>query len=91
MLPTAGVDARALAGQRHVERPPVPFCGSTRGPFNKVEGLFTVLMCADCQGARGHGPVVWCGSWRAPNGHRYRIEAWDGHQPIAVEGSSKAL
>ena len=30
------------------------FCGSS-GPFSKVEGLFTVLMCADCQAARGHG------------------------------------
>jgi len=32
------------------------FCGAARGPFTKVEGLFTVLMCADCQAARGHGP-----------------------------------
>jgi hypothetical protein len=31
------------------------FCGSTAGPFSKVGGLFTVLMCADCQAARGHG------------------------------------
>ena len=31
------------------------FCGSTSGPFSKVEGLFTVLMGADCQAARGHG------------------------------------
>jgi len=31
------------------------FCGSTRGPFSEVEGLFTVLMCADCQAARGYG------------------------------------
>jgi hypothetical protein len=31
------------------------FCRSTAGPFNKVGGLFTVLMCADCQAARGHG------------------------------------
>jgi hypothetical protein len=31
------------------------FCGSTAGPFSKVEGLFTVLMCADCQAARGRG------------------------------------
>jgi hypothetical protein len=31
------------------------FCGSSKGPFSKVEGLFTVLMCADCQAARGHG------------------------------------
>jgi hypothetical protein len=30
------------------------FCGSTIGPFTKVQGLFTVLMCADCQAARGH-------------------------------------
>jgi hypothetical protein len=44
MLPTAGVDARALVGPRHVERPPVPFCGATRGSFNKLEGLFPVLM-----------------------------------------------
>jgi hypothetical protein len=31
------------------------FCSSTAGPFSKVEGLFTVLMCADRQAARGHG------------------------------------
>ena len=31
------------------------FCGSTAGPFSTVEGLFTVLMCVDCQAARGHG------------------------------------
>jgi hypothetical protein len=31
------------------------FCGSTVGPFSKVEGLFTVLMCTGCQAARGHG------------------------------------
>jgi hypothetical protein len=30
------------------------FCGSPIGPFTKVHGLFTVLMCADCQAARGH-------------------------------------
>jgi hypothetical protein len=31
------------------------FRGSTAGPCSKVEGLFTVLMCADCQAARGRG------------------------------------
>ena len=31
------------------------FCGASSGPFSKVEGLFTVLMCADCQAARGYG------------------------------------
>jgi hypothetical protein len=31
------------------------FCGATSGPFAKAQGLFTVLMCADYQAARGHG------------------------------------
>jgi hypothetical protein len=45
------------------------FCGSTAGPFSKVEGLFTVLMCADCQAAGGHGsgpyPVMTRAQMRA--------------------------
>jgi hypothetical protein len=45
------------------------FCGSTTGPFNKVGGLFTVLICADCQAARGHGsgpyPVMTRAEMRA--------------------------
>jgi hypothetical protein len=45
------------------------FCGSTAGPFQKVGGLFTVLMCADCQAARGHGagpyPVMTRAQMRA--------------------------
>jgi hypothetical protein len=45
------------------------FCGSTSRPFSKVEGLFTVLMCADCQAARGHGsgpyPVMTRAEMRA--------------------------
>jgi hypothetical protein len=35
--------------------PRCSFCGTTSGPFINVEGLFTVLMCADSQAARGHG------------------------------------
>ena len=31
------------------------FCGSPAGPFTKIEGMFTVLMCADCQAVGGHG------------------------------------
>ena len=31
------------------------FAGPPPGLFNKVGGLFTVLMCGDCQAARGHG------------------------------------
>jgi hypothetical protein len=29
-------------------------------------------------------PVGWRGSWRAPNGRRYRIEACEGHWPRAA-------
>ncbi len=32
------------------------FCGSTNGPFTRVEGLFDVLMCPGCQRDRGHRP-----------------------------------
>jgi hypothetical protein len=32
-------------------------------------------------------PVAWRGSWRAPNGRRYRVEACKGHQPASAEGS----
>ena len=31
------------------------FCGATSGPFTEIEGLFTILMCADCQSTRRHG------------------------------------
>ena len=45
------------------------FCGSTAGPFSKKDGLFTVLMCADCQAARGRGtgpyPVMTRAEMRA--------------------------
>jgi hypothetical protein len=32
-------------------------------------------------------PVAWRGSWRAPNGRRYRIEACEGHRPAPAEGN----
>jgi hypothetical protein len=31
-------------------------------------------------------PVVWRGSWRAPKGRGYRIEACDGHPPALDAG-----
>jgi hypothetical protein len=46
------------------------FCGATSGPFSKVEGLFTVLMWADCQAARGHGS--------GPDPLMTRAEMWAG-------------
>jgi hypothetical protein len=33
------------------------FCGTSTGPFHQVEGLFTVLMCANCQAARQASPT----------------------------------
>jgi hypothetical protein len=35
-------------------------------------------------------PVVWRGSWRAPNGRRYRGETCQGHRPPPIEGRSPA-
>jgi hypothetical protein len=32
-------------------------------------------------------PVAWRGSWRAPNGRRYRVEACEGHRPPPAQGS----
>ena len=34
------------------------FCGSIAAPFSNVEGLFTVLMCVDCQAGSGPCPVM---------------------------------
>lgn len=31
-------------------------------------------------------PPTWRGSWRAPNGRRYRVEACEGHRPPADHG-----
>jgi hypothetical protein len=36
--------------------PRCSFCGTEAGPFLEVQGAFTVLMCGDCQAARGHNP-----------------------------------
>lgn len=64
-----------------------PFCGATNGPFS-VGGLFTVLMCSDCQAARGHGsgpyPVVPRAQMRAgldlpPRGRWSRRAAANRH------------
>ena len=35
-------------------------------------------------------PLAWRGSWRAPNGRRYRVEACEGHRPPSHEGSGTA-
>jgi hypothetical protein len=57
----------AATNSRTIRRTPVrvqrtmadscSFCGSATGPFHKVGGLFTVLMCADCQAARATAAV----------------------------------
>jgi hypothetical protein len=36
-------------------------------------------------------PVAWRGSWRAPNGRRYRIEACEGHRPAFAQASRPAI
>jgi hypothetical protein len=37
------------------------FCGATRGPFTKVEGLFTVLICIPCLEVRQAQPATRLG------------------------------
>jgi hypothetical protein len=37
------------------------FCGATSGPFAKVEGLFTVLICIPCLEVRQAQPVTRLG------------------------------
>jgi hypothetical protein len=37
------------------------FCGATRGPFAKVEGLFTVLICIPCLEVRQAQPNTHLG------------------------------
>jgi hypothetical protein len=37
------------------------FCGATRGPFAKVEGLFTVLICIPCLEVRQAQPSTRLG------------------------------
>ena len=34
------------------------FCGATSGPFAKVEGLFTVLICIPCLEVRQAQPAT---------------------------------
>jgi hypothetical protein len=61
------------------------FCGSTAGPFTRIEGLFTVLMCAECQAARGHGsgpyPVMTRAEMRAGLG---QMPTWALEQKAAA-------
>jgi hypothetical protein len=46
-------------------------------------------------GGEGGGPThcpeppIWRGSWRAPNGRRYRVEACEGHRPPADKAGSR--
>jgi hypothetical protein len=57
----------------------------TAGPFTKVGGLFTVLMCADCQATRGHGsgpyPVMTRAEMRTG---LYQLPTWALEQKAAA-------
>ena len=48
---------------------------------------FRLIACAG-EGGPAHcpEPPIWRGSWRAPNGRRYRVEACDRHRPPADQG-----
>src|SRR5215218_10961055 len=68
------------------------FCGSTRGPFSEVEGLFTVLMCADCQAARGYGagpyPVMTRAEMRAGLDMLGRVPWSGGNEGVVVNSAT---
>jgi hypothetical protein len=76
--------------------PHCSFCGTSTGPFQEVEGLFTVLMCARCQAARRGRPAgllahhdpgePWL-KWGCPLegcGHRV-IGPWELEEQAAAE------
>ena len=49
------------------------------------------LVASQDEAGPGHcpGPVVWRGSWRAPDGRRYRIEACEGHRPAPTKAAAQ--
>jgi hypothetical protein len=64
--PNASRDAHATLGPWHESSTAVPYMRRTRRgsllvlrlhhwALTAIQGLFTVLMCGDCQAARGHG------------------------------------
>jgi hypothetical protein len=69
----------------HVAMPGAPYYAQA---FSPLPGRFR--MVTRLRGGAGPThcpePVAWRGSWRAPNGRRYRIEACEGHRPASDEG-----
>ena len=72
--------------------PHCSFCETSTGPFQQVEGLFTVLMCADCQASPAellahHDPGEPWLKWSCPIqgcGHRV-IGPWELEEHAAAE------
>jgi hypothetical protein len=67
------------------------FCGTADGPFLEVEGIFALLMCADCQAGRSarrsaelladHDPERLWWQWGCPLCEHRAVAPWDleGH------------
>jgi hypothetical protein len=67
------------------------FCGTPDGPFLEVEGIFALLLCADCQAARSarrsaelladHDPLRLWWQWGCPLCEHRASAPWDleGH------------
>ena len=60
--------------------------------FSRLPGRCFRMVARHGEGGPMHcsEPVVWRGSWRAPNGRHYRVEACEGHRPAPAEGSDTA-
>jgi hypothetical protein len=62
------------------ESAPAPYYAEA---FSLMPGRCFRLIARDGEGGPTHcpEPPVWRGSWRAPDGRRYRVEACQGHRP----------
>jgi hypothetical protein len=51
--------------------------------FSPMPGRCFRLVAHDGEAGPTHcpDPVAWRGHWRASNGHRYQVEACEGHRP----------
>ena len=61
--------------------------------FSPLPGRCFRLVARHGEGGPTHcpEPPTWRGTWRAPNGRRYRVEACEGHRPPADPITPKSV
>jgi hypothetical protein len=65
--------------------PPAPHYAEA---FFPMPGRCFRMVAHDSEGGPAHclEPPTWRGTFRAPNGRRYTVEACEGHRPPADQG-----